>query len=143
VDGAVRVLVVGEAPGRVGAGTTLEGAARRVPEILRLERTNLLAEYPGRYGKGTHWPLALAKAEATYLLLEHPRRPLVLMGARVAAAFELARSDYEWLEWFPWRDRRLAVCPHPSGIVRWWNDPANVMLARKFFDALDSDRAGV
>ena len=135
---AVKPLIVGEAPsmrtsrpfaGRSGerlaelAGTSLESIRDR----FRL--VNLLGHWPGpdASGKGSAFPMEQARPAAATLRL--PGGSL-LCGRRVAAAFGLANAPY-----FAWRDvdgRRVAVIPHPSGVSRWWNDPANVDAARSF-----------
>jgi hypothetical protein len=130
------VLVVGEAPGR-GNGEPLESAWRKLPALAYLDRVNLLSTYPGRNGKGAAFPIAEASDAAAGILLSVPADvPLVLMGARVALAFGIPRREYDWLDWFEWRGRSIAVCPHPSGIVRWWNDPENAGRAAAFFSGL-------
>lgn len=53
----------------------------------------------------------------------------ILCGAKVHAAFGLVmRRPFEVV-------RRgyiqLVLMPHPSGLNRWWNDPANVELAKR------------
>jgi hypothetical protein len=156
-------LLVGEAPNRAGQGrranTTLTGGriARLHPRAGGLARTNLLRAWPGPQGKGSAFPLDLARPAASRLLARTPAGvPLLLVGTRVAAAFGLARQDYEYLEWMtrsfvrspkgcigvePWEaprhaPREVAVLPHPSGIVLWWNDPENVEAALEFFARL-------
>jgi uracil-DNA glycosylase len=134
----VSVLVVGEAPNSTSADDPL--GSTRYLDLTRFDRVNLLQEWPGRDGKGSLLPGERAKEAAAALRLAYPQRPLVLMGARVAYAFGYERRHFEWLRWFTaWDGRRIAVCPHPSGIVRWWNDPDNARAAQDFFDELDSD----
>ena len=59
----------------------------------------------------------------------------LLCGRRVAAAFGF-RADVAYLRWYRWEGKWYAVIPHPSGIVRWYNDPANVQRARRFLRRL-------
>lgn len=59
---------------------------------------------------------------------------MLLAGKRVASAFGL---DEEYLAdpvAFPIGGRPVAVhvVPHPSGVNRWWNEPANRERARAF-----------
>lgn len=104
-----------------------------------LPRTNLLRAYPGRAGKGAAFPAEAGRAAAQRLLRRTRRDvPLVLLGTRVAASLGLRRADYDFLEWIEHRGRAMAVVPHPSGIVLWWNDPENRRAAREFFEELRS-----
>lgn len=135
------MLLVGEAPNRAGQGrrpnTTFTGGRLARLGARELQRTNLLREWPGPQGKGSAFPLDLARPAAERLWRRHPkRRPFVLVGTRVAAAFGLARSRYEYLEWLDLRGREVAVIPHPSGINLWWNEPEHVQQAADFFRAL-------
>jgi hypothetical protein len=136
-------LVVGEAPNSSGCG-------RRRNQIFmggklikldggRLERTNLLWEWPGASGRGSHFPKAEGAAAADDLLgdlgqLGRTGRGLILVGTRVATAFGLKRSDYEWLTWIEYRKHPMAVMPHTSGLVTWWNDADNRARAQAFFN---------
>jgi hypothetical protein len=54
---------------------------------------------------------------------------VLLAGHRVAAAFGV-REGY--LREFVLQGVPAAVVPHPSGVNRWWNDPANVARASAF-----------
>lgn len=143
---AVTPLIVGEAPNRAGQGrrpnTTLTGGriARLHPRANEVPRTNILREWPGPQGKGSAFPLEIAGPAAMRLWRRKPLRvPFLVIGTRAAAAFGIRRQDYEYLEWFEHRGRLVAVCPHPSGIVLWWNDPANVVRAGRFFREMIED----
>lgn len=145
----MRPLIVGEAPNRSGQGkranTTFTGGriAKMHPLANELPRTNLLREWPGSQGKGSAFPLELAKPAAARLLRRVPSRvPLLMIGTRVAAAFGMKRESYDYLAWYDralvpgGKTRRVAVCPHPSGIVLWWNDPQHVAEAEAFFERI-------
>ena len=126
-----RPYVIGEAPGRSN-GTPLRGARRRIAKLVELDEDdllemfhwqNLLDQWPG-YGPngGSHFPMDAAREAARHV----SERPLILLGRRVATAFGVDQP------WFGWRDG-IAVTPHPSGLSRWWNDPANLEAARVFW----------
>jgi hypothetical protein len=134
-------LVVGEAPNRVGVGSSSDdvlGApaiVRRLPGILDLERRNLLSYWPGPdpRGKGSLFPLDEARAAAEELWTYYPTSVrFVVVSARAAGAFGIKRSQYEFLQWFEHEGREVAVVPHPSGVVRWWNEKSNARRARAF-----------
>lgn len=91
---------------------------------------NLLPEWPGKTGKGDRFPIREARAAAAMVLELAPNPVLVLCGKRVASAFRL--RDVEFLTWRFLAGLIVGVIPHPSGIVRWWNDEANVEAARAF-----------
>lgn len=95
-------------------------------------RVNVLEAHPGRSGKGDAFHLPTARKLTTGLLARlaaHPG-PVVLLGRGVASA--LGRGGQAWFEWVD----GAAVAPHPSGISHWWNDPANIRRARRFWRAL-------
>lgn len=146
-----RVMIVGQAPGaRNGARRAFEGpCARRLAELVgvtkgelrrRARLTNLLGNWPGnagwrRGGKGDHFPLDEARAAAA-------RKPLaagwnLLAGHGVGEAYGIRNSRYFHVHHLGWSEAgeeiRAVVVPHPSGVNRWWNDEANVRVARRFF----------
>jgi hypothetical protein len=127
------ILLVGEAPGR-RPGRTLSGLDRRLRSLAWAPRVNLLDRHPGSAGKGARFPIGPARSSARRLLEAVPEASFVLVGARVASAFGIPRFEYDWLEFFELRGRSFAVVPHPSGIVRWWNDPGNRRAAELFAD---------
>lgn len=143
-----RILMIGEAPSSSGDPSKpltgrpmrrmLETAGIPCPSetnavrlfALRVyaatfARVNLVREYPGRL-----WPRERARAQAEVISrrMRHGRR-LLLLGRKVAAAF-----DHE-AAWFEWRDG-ACVMPHPSGRNRWWNDLGNRAAARRFLAGL-------
>lgn len=148
----MRPVVVGEAPGRgTDPARPLRGDSGRrlaryaglggdVGELARrAERVNLVDRFPGGQGKGCRFPREDARRGARDLLALAPGRDLLLLGKRVAGA--LGWTDAEYLRWLPLKSCRLACVPHPSGVNRWWNDPANRRRARAFLcRALDVRR---
>lgn len=143
----MRLVIVGEAPSRTSdPKKPLSGPSmrRRLVEFFgedaygRAEKRNLLAAYPGRSaGKGAKFPAVEARKAAVALAERFEKsatpRYVVLLGRRVASAFFATGVDAKLFE-----DRRLggrsvyAVFPHPSGVNRWFNDPANVRKAKRF-----------
>jgi hypothetical protein len=128
------ILLVGEAPNASGRGRIANATAsgRRLALLGwgDLPRTNVIQRFPGRSGKGASFPRDEASDGLAKLWRRTPRRvAFVYMGRRVAAA-DGWRGPY--LEWGLHRGRQVATFPHPSGINMWWNDPANVELARAF-----------
>ena len=87
-------------------------------------RTNLL-------GAGA-WSAPRAQAAAARIVEHYDSSvALVLLGARVAAAFGVAYAPAPRLaNADPRRGRTVGVLPHPSGRCRAWSDPAAVGRAR-------------
>ena len=144
------LLLVGEAGGLFGDGEPFGGRiGRRMSSLLgmspdeflrRVERVNLLARSPGRQpAKGHLFPLREASVSAASMPLTG--RVVVLAGKRVARAFGL--TDPPWLTpvVLGRGEALCAVMPHPSGIVRWWNDAGNADEAsrclRRMLDAAE------
>lgn len=90
-----------------------------------VECRNLLDAWPGRSGspKGHRFPLKKAQAAAKAMQVEG--RTVILAGKRVALAFGLKNPN--WLEDVVLNKGEHAcfVIPHPSGVVRWYNQVAN------------------
>lgn len=63
---------------------------------------------------------------------------MVLLGSGVARDFGLPART-EPLRWASLGRHEAAVCPHPSGVNTWWNDPYNVGGARSFWLRLTND----
>lgn len=151
----MRPLVIGQAPS--ATSDPLEPLAgpcgARLASLCGLsigdwlgayERFNLVERFPGKLAKGDAWDAdCLDEAEDTAAIihtnvLKMNPRPTVLLGRRVFDAFKPvwgwragwgapALGDYNV------EGRQYRVCPHPSGVCRWWNDPFNVGQARSFW----------
>jgi uracil-DNA glycosylase len=147
----MRPLVIGQAPGpntdpalplSGRCGDRLADLAGLTPDNFRLmfELTNLLPTFPGKAGKGDLFPIDEARVAALRMLVSGRlgARPVVLLGANVERAFALA-PDVPVLRWRPRLAVLVATCPHPSGVSRWWNDPANERAARRFWRRLALD----
>lgn len=70
---------------------------------------------------------------------------VVLLGGRVAAAFHVGSPLFEWglaVEVDAGVGWTYARSPHPSGRSHWWNDPANVAVAREFWTRLRAQASG-
>jgi len=83
-------------------------------------------------------PDSVARGVARVQAAVAGRQRVILLGRRVAAALDvLSMSLLEWKSWpVPPHGSivttEVARFPHPSGRNRWWNEPANVELARAF-----------
>ena len=143
------ILLVGQAPGPSGgapfAGRSgaflarLSGLSQQ--EFLR--RTgprNLLRRWPGPSGrgKGDAFPARRARRAADRIRRScRGWTSLILAGRAVAGAFGLGGLPLLRWSYDPDSRLRVAVVPHPSGINRWWNAPANRRRAARFLrDAL-------
>lgn len=96
--------------------------------LRRFDRTNLVR---GR------WSTKAAREQAQ-LISAGPSRVLVLLGAKVSAAFGVDFAPFEWRENAPARGKLMVVLPHPSGLCRLWNVAGNYDRARQAVaEALD------
>lgn len=141
----MKPLMIGQAPGRADGEPCRGPAFARLAQVAGVEeaaffdafeRTNLLSEYPGRAAKGDLFPRRLAERAAERMAPRLRGRVVVLMGRNVAWAFGV--DDLHYLTWYVGRGgwARFAVCPHPSGVNRWWNDEGNRDRAGEFFQQL-------
>lgn len=129
------VLYIAQAPGVPGPHARNTRADARLSRFLNialadlpcyLRWINVLSAFPGKSGKGDRFPLAEARQCAAKICLE----PVTLLaGSNVARAFQLSPALFTWNDV---QGCRVAVVPHPSGINRWWNDPAHVAQFRAF-----------
>lgn len=144
----IRPLIIGQAPARGNDGL-LPFAGRSGARLAYLAGvgtsgddlpahfvlTNLLDRYPGKQGsKGDRFDKALGKerAEEIMRVLENPDRYsrwVIFMGKTVARAFGFRHHPY--LVSWSWNQHSFIIFPHPSGINRWWNDPANEAQASR------------
>lgn len=159
-----RIVMVGQAPSARGSTEprhALTGRPMRflfdvagigLMEYIRtFERHNLVREWRGyrRAGcaaSGSALPVADAVVGAQALLARAAGRRLLCWGTEVAGVFRRAGAavpkDMPALTWCPLTagglTLEMAVLPHPSGLNRWWNAPANRVEAGAFLcDAVD------
>lgn len=132
-------MIVGESPGKSGesGADVVRGSSRRMVDLCggaRLPWTNLLDE------EILPWPRSYAERRAAELMnsKQDALGPWLLLGARVAEAFGIDRGPGEWLQWYksPQTRAHLVTVPHPSGLNRWWNEPANVAAAEELLTAV-------
>lgn len=110
--------------GRLATWAGLSPAAFR----QRVECVNLFDQIPQR------WTNTAARDRACLLTARcHAAGVVVLLGQRVADAFEHRARIFEWDES---GGTRLVQLPHPSGLNHYWNEPAHVALAERFLRRL-------
>lgn len=152
MDRPDKIILVGQAPGPTGPppGRPLVGGAtgERLRGLTgldlkhylwRFETTNVLDYYPGKSGKkGDRFPMVEARLEANQKAKSWTGRTVVFVGLAVAEAFgAISPIPFEWRMYWP--GFRGAPIPHPSPITLFWNEPADVDRAKKFFsDLLDA-----
>lgn len=146
----MRPLLIGQAPGprsdpaeplagRCGARLAYLCGLPLDEFMRRFERVNLLDRFPGKNGKGDAFDRPLAERGAVRLAMAKAfvGRQVVLLGGHVAGTFgfrgEVPLLAFDFTPLFP---GGVALCPHPSGISMWWNEPANVDAAREFWRVL-------
>lgn len=136
-----RVAIVGEAPSRTSEAPFDARSGRRIAELAGVPLDafalyNVLDEWPGTAGKGSRFPplrdARPAAADLLPLLDGHAR--VVVAGKRAAAALGFRERYLVWTDGPA--GGRWAILPHPSGVNRWWNDPANLDAARRFLSKL-------
>lgn len=95
--------------------------------LQAFERRNLL--------RGSKWSKLAANAAAAMLLEESAGAPLVLLGAKVQAAFGF---NYQcFVVDRDLRGRPIALLPHPSGLCRAWHEKGAFDRARTtIFEAI-------
>jgi len=95
------------------------------------ECENLIERWPGRQGRGSAFPIEVARPLAVALLSRIEGRVVVVLGSRLASLFTLATKS--WHEKAVVVDDHgvvhharceIAAIPHPSGLNRVLNDPA-------------------
>ena len=96
-------------------------------------RGNLVDYWPGPSltGKGDHFPREEAEMGWMKLVPFLRGKRTIVLGRTAAKVIGLGNEP-----WMNWREVHpeyfIAVLPHPSGIVRWWNDPINADAAAEF-----------
>lgn len=154
----VRVVFVGEAPGPSGKVGFQGWAGRRLRKMcgddvgfawLCAEFVNVFDRWPGPQaykhhdrdgGKGSRFLLTSARRKKKRVLAklnsgtEEPT-VAVLLGKRVASALDF---DREFFDPGPLDEGFVGavVVPHPSGVNRWFNDPANRARFSRFMSML-------
>ena len=137
------VRVIGQAPssktdgqgaftGRSGAFLALLAGCSQEEFLRVFDVVNLLDHYPGkREGKGDKFPMAEARKAAAACSLTGRT---IFVGRQVAKAF--GAKENRFFEFWEHQPNVMAVIvPHPSKVSTWWNDPAKLEQARKFWAA--------
>lgn len=103
----------------------------RLARTLGLSRTDYLRAFERRNLCTEKWRLSLARCAAGQFLAEANGAPIVLLGAKVCAAFAVPFAPFTG-----YVDERapahplVVVLPHPSGLNRMWNQPGAQDRAR-------------
>lgn len=147
----MKPLVVGYAPVAGAPGDTIGVAfvdtdsGRRLARYAGLESDVELLDHFEMVNlfrdPDAAWDRDVARRRARAIeigLVAGRRSRVILLSSPVAQAF--GRPYHPLFQWTEsttcgW-DYEVAVCPHPSGLVRWWNDPENVRKAGMFLDSV-------
>lgn len=149
-----RVIILGQAPSRVGDGRPFSGpSGERLCNLTGLEDydalarafklTNLLREpvkkVPGKKGDLFDRKMAAARGAELYELLPDDFK-IVCCGREVwkAMALDPTVPYFQWtnVKANPGAWGNLVLFPHPSGISHYWNDPERVRRAAAFLAPL-------
>lgn len=148
----MKPLLIGEAPskneslprpleGRIGRRLAACAGISFDEYLERFERVNLLDVRQDTKEKGFEFDRWTATKRALEIIptLKGPRN-VVLLGKRVADCFGVVK---DWFEphylvgnFDAYAYPILYVVPHPSGVNRWWNDPAHLEQMRTFMRSL-------
>lgn len=137
------IILIGEAPGResIAARPSLAltgSSGRNLCRIAGWEWTDYL-RYTARYNlfldPQPRWDDLEAQRRAAKIEgLPLGGHRVLLLGTKVAAAFHFGMIPlYTWSH-EDWAD--VARVPHPSGLNRMWNSPAELARARAFLGPL-------
>jgi len=144
----VKPLFIGEAPskneplprpleGRVGRRLSEYAGIAFEEFVDKTERINLLAVRQDTREKGFEFDMEAARMRARDLLPHlYAYTTVVLLGKRVRDAFGVVKDWFEphYLgnDMGLYEGTTMYVVPHPSGINRWHNDPANRSKMQEF-----------
>jgi len=149
-----KILFVGQAPSQETDGMPpfTGKCGRRLADLMSMSQkemltkhdfVNVLDRWPGSSRKGDQFPIKEAIQAANVLRPTLSGRWVILLGSNVAKAFKIKSFRYfnsfelpvdptPGSPMIPW----VCVVPHPSGVNRWFNDPTNKLVAKKFFQEL-------
>jgi hypothetical protein len=125
-------MIIGACPNPHREWSWERGSARRMKTLCgrELPWINLYEVEPSR------WLPRDAALRAKEVVQRVPTGTLlILLGGRVCHAFGIGRPV--WLKCYSteiWQP--VLAVPHPSGLNRWWNDPANTERAARLLSAV-------
>jgi hypothetical protein len=137
-------VLIGQGPSRTGdpAAPLAGRLGRKMSKLMgigfdeylaKFERRNVLRKWYGKASKGDVFPMLVARKRARRMRKSLAGKRVVFLGKKTAEAFGI-RERY--MKWIDASDFVAVVFPHPSGVNRWWNDPANVENAKTFLRKL-------
>lgn len=102
------------------------------------DRVNVLDEWPGKHPSGgDRFVMSEGVRGARQIMRDVGLRydHIVLLGRRVERCFTMDPNP--WFDQFSLEHfgcpANFYICPHPSRVSRWWNDPSNVTCAKIFW----------
>lgn len=99
--------------------------------VLGMEMTTYLRSFIRRDLLTVKWSVAAARSAASLVWRESGTAPLVLLGAKVSAAFGLAYMPFTSIDHGCVDGlRKVVILPHPSGLCRAWQEQGAFTRAR-------------
>jgi len=136
----MKIVLIGEAPSRAASAdeALLGRVGRKIAQLSGLtleeylttyERLNLLPNPISWYVN----PRIALRLEAQIMMESLRGKTCILLGAKVAHAFNFSSQPLVWQRRF---SLRVAVVPHPSGRNRFYNDKNSAERVRAFLTEL-------
>lgn len=130
------IVIIGQAPnrsndwrhpleGRVGLRLCQLFGCSTADYLSHTQRRNVLLRWPGKSGKGDHFPHTVAMRRAKRMKRSLGGRHVLFVGIATARVFGITSEPFHWQVHSARKYRPgmfwAAVVPHPSGINKWWN----------------------
>lgn len=142
MSSTVEVILLGQAPSATSdPGEAFSGkSGARLAELCGLThadflkaftRRNVADAYAGKQARG-NGDRVFNRALPDDFPAPGAGKLFIAVGAVAAQALGVKEAARHFQFYFI-NERIIVTVPHPSGVNRWWNEPTNVVKARKFW----------